>query len=31
MNKAVAYTLLFAGLLIAGAVFAWGGRHERVL
>ena len=25
MNKAVAYTLLFAGLLIAGTVFAWSG------
>lgn len=25
MNKAVAYTLLFAGLLMAGTVFAWSG------
>jgi hypothetical protein len=25
MNKAVAYTLLFTGLLIAGTVYAWGG------
>ncbi|MGC2423954.1 MAG: hypothetical protein WA666_06330 [Nitrospirota bacterium] len=26
MNKAVAYTILFAGLLIAGTVFAWSGQ-----
>jgi hypothetical protein len=25
MNKALAYTLLFAGLLMAGTVLAWGG------